>query len=95
MNMSDDVNELKQAEKDKMAGWETDFATESDVAKIKAEEEAGPIKGQGQAWHTWLALVLIAVGLLALFGGVNIGFGWWWFFIFLAPWCWGKGSCSR
>ena len=93
--MSDDIDSLKQAEKEKMAGWGTEFATELDVAQIKAEEEAVAIKDQGETWHTWVAFMLVAFGLLVLFGGFNVGFGWWWFFIFLGPWFWSKGGCGR
>lgn len=96
--MSDDIDELKQTEKEKLADWERNFASELDVAQMKAEAEAaptgGPVKEQGEAWHTWVALMLIAFGLLALFG-FHVGFGWWWVFIFLGPWLWGKGGCGR
>ena len=97
--MSDDIDSLKQTEKEKLADWERDFASELDVAQMKVEAEAapteGPVKEPGEAWHTWVALMLIAFGLLALFGGFHIGFGWWWIFIFLGPWLWGKGGCGR
>jgi len=92
--MSDDIKNLKQTEKEKIADWDIEFATESDVAQIKAEEESGPTKKHGETWHTWMALMLVAFGLLALFSGFDFGFSGWWFLIFLGPWLWGKGSCG-
>jgi hypothetical protein len=96
MNMSEEIEKLKQIEKEKLADWKTEFASELDVAQIKAEEESTQPEDQGQGWWpNWLALMLITFGLLALFGVLDVDFGWWWFFIFLWPWMWGKGSCGR
>lgn len=93
--MSEELENLKQTEKEKLANWETEFATELDLTQIKAEEESTP-KDQDEEWPNWLAFMLIAFGLLALFGGFNIGgFSGWWFLIFLVPWIWGKGGCNH
>jgi hypothetical protein len=92
--MSDDIDSLKQSEKEKISDWEMDFAPELDVAQIKAEEKAIPAKDKSETWPIWVAFMLIALVLLA-FSGFNMGFGWWWFFIFLGPWIWGKGGCGR
>lgn len=93
--MSDEIDGLKQAEKEKIADWEMAFATEADTAELKAEADAEPAAHKAETWRTGVALLLIALGLWALFGGVHIGFGWWWFFIFLGPWMWGRGGCGR
>jgi uncharacterized membrane-anchored protein len=93
--MSEEIENLKQTEKEKLAGWQSEFATELDVTQIKAEEESVQVEDEDEEWPTWLAYMLIAFGLLALFAGVNIGFSGWWFLIFLVPWIWGKGGCSR
>jgi hypothetical protein len=95
LNMSEEIDDLKQIEKEKLADWKAEFATESDVAQIKAEEESTQNKDQGKGWLIWLAFLFILFVLLPSFGAFNGGFGWWWFFIFLGPWMWGKGGCGR
>ena len=40
--MADEIEKLKQAEKEKLTNWETEFATEADIIQIKAEAEAAP-----------------------------------------------------
>lgn len=93
--MADEIEDLKQIEKEKLAEWEMEFATESDVAQMKAEEESTQPGEQGDGRPNWLAVMLIMIGLLAVFGVFDVDFGWWWFFIFLGPWMWGKGGCGR
>ena len=87
--MTEEIKNLKQAEKDEFDDWGTDFVTESEISKIKDEQEIPPSRRPNRAWNSWLPYMLVAFGLLALFSDFNFSFGWWWVFIFMCPWFWG------
>lgn len=92
--MAEEIEELKEIEKEKLAEWQMEFATESDVVQMKAEEKSSELEEQGKGWMVWLGFMFILFVVLPSLGAFDIDFGWWWVFIFLVPWWWGKG-CGR